>query len=385
MKKPKVAILTLPLHTNFGGNLQAYALSVTLNKLGCETTFLNQQNTHFSKISNILNVLKQLIKVIILNKAPVYRLPPEQYSIIRKNHINFIQKHMNLSEILNTESELKGFIRDEKFDFVIVGSDQVWRDAYVTNIETYFLNFIKDCRTKKIAYAASFGLDYWQYSVNKTKKIKELVKEFEYVSVREDIAVKLCKSHLDIEVDHVLDPTLLLKKDEYIKLIDVNQNHSKGKIFTYILDESADKLKLISRVSKDLHKDIYSINTTKYPKNKKILNNPHAYTVSKIEDWLESFHGAEYVITDSFHGMVFSIIFNKKFIVIPNMERGLSRFTSLLKLLSLSERLVDLNNFDETILYKEIDYERINSFLELERNKAISILNRVLFKDEQVN
>jgi len=355
--KMKIAILTQPLHTNFGGTLQNFALQRVLKEMGHTVETIDYDWGQASDLKKILSFCKNYF----LGKKPNLFFFNSELDYISKKHNLFISHNIFLSNKILDTSTLVNYFEEKKFDAVIVGSDQVWRVAYSPKIENFFLDFlIGNKEIKKIAYAASFGLDEWQFSAEDTFYIKNLIKEFNYISVREDTAVTLCKNFLDLDVEHVLDPTLLLKKDEYIKLFDCTK-FSRGGIFSYILDNNEDKIEKIDLLCKTLDKKSFICMPKKTKKEKIFINNREDYVYPNIEEWIGSFYKADYVITDSFHGTVFSIIFNKPFIAISNNERGATRFKSLLNFFNLEDRLVDAKDeIDVSMIFKPINYEFIN-------------------------
>lgn len=356
MYKSKVAILTLPLHTNFGGNLQAYALSKTLQNLGFDVEIINLVSDRYNNKSYYIKLLKKLIKQYVFFKDMPVLLTPKEYLSIGKNHIDFIKYHMKLTSPIYDKNNITSIFRSNNYSAVIVGSDQVWRKAYTPNIYTFFLDFIKDKKIKKIAYAASFGLDEWQYDKNETDKLRVLAKDFNYISVREDSALKLCQDYLGVNPDHVLDPTLLLSKKDYLNLCKDIKSENKGKVFNYILDTTPEKTKIVNKIASKLNKEVFGITLNKN-KETRLVDNNDSYIIPPVEQWLKSFDDADFVITDSFHGMVFSIIFNKPFYVLVNEKRGASRFYSLLKQLNLEDRILNKDNFLD---FKEINFSIIN-------------------------
>ena len=382
LAKPKIAILTLPLHTNFGGNIQAYALSQVLQEIGCDVKVLNLQRLYHSRFDNYLHYLKQILKKVVFQKQPIFRLPVSQHLIIRKNHTDFIEKNIpKTAPILNIKY-LDKFFENNHFDAICVGSDQIWRASYSPRIESYFLDFVENNNNmKKISYAASFGVDYWEFNSKTTQRLKQLAHKFDYISVREKSAVKLCNENLGVDAEHVLDPTMLLNINKYLDLcMDIPNNHV-GKIFTYILDENDSKRIFIENFSKNLNKESFSIKVSNFPKNVTKLDDPKKYTVSKIEEWISAFRDADFVITDSFHGMVFSILFNKQFLAIANNERGTTRFSSLLNYFNLNERLLTIDKLAdyEKFVENRINYEKVNEKLKNDRliikRKLSKILN----------
>lgn len=367
---PKVAILTQPLHTNFGGTLQAYALQQVVSSLNNEVVTIDY---HWKQRSFLVHILA-VIKSHVLNRKEKFPFFEKEKQLREKNHQAFIKSKINRSEIILSEPELLAHFDKNQYDTVIVGSDQVWRVEYSPNIDNFFLNFV-DNSTRKIAYAASFGVDTWQFDEDKSKQIKVFLNQFKAISVREDSAKQLCKKHLDLEVENVLDPTLLLNQEDYLNLIeDIPVVRSRG-IFRYILDSSNDKELIVSSIKDKYHLSTFTMQPKKIYKTEFLMKNPEDYIYPKIEEWLSAFRDAKFIITDSFHGTVFSIIFNKPFISIANSERGATRFSSLLKLFNLENRLVSsINGIDDNLLSQEINYDKVNLILQLERERSLRFL-----------
>lgn len=355
----KIAILTQPLHVNFGGTLQAFALQKVLISMGFEVETINYIWKESSDLKKILSFSKNFI----IGRKPKYFFFNKKIDYIAKDHNKFINTNIILSKKIKDTNELFKYFQEKKFDAVIVGSDQVWRVEYSPNIKNFFLDFlINDNEIKKIAYAASFGRDVWEFKREDTISIKKLIKEFDYISVREDSGVILCRDFLEVKADHVLDPTLLLMREDYLKF--VNSNSNKRGVFSYILDNDVSKTDKVDLICKVLNHEKYICMPNIIEKNTIFVKNLKDYEYPQIEEWITSFYKADFVVTDSFHGTVFSILFNKPFISLCNNERGVARFKSLLKIFNLEERLFDNHSsVDVNIINKPIDYNMINSQL----------------------
>ena len=149
----------------------------------------------------------------------------------------------NLSHLI-TDNEGMQELNSMGFDAYIVGSDQCWRPRYSPAIQNYFLDFVaNDCKAKRIAYAASFGVDHWEFTPEDTEKSKELLKKFDAISVREDSAIDLIKNNLGrTDAQHVLDPTMLLSPHQYKKIVDKEKiAPSPGNLKVYVLDKTPEK------------------------------------------------------------------------------------------------------------------------------------------------
>lgn len=219
----------------------------------------------------------------------------------------------------------------------IVGSDQVWRDFFNdwTKFGRFFLNFVKDNKTIRVAYAASFGKDTLTgagIDGAKQKRIKPLLKKFDAISVREPSGVKLVR-WLGCKAEVTLDPTLLMPMEFYSDLIDNSSvaDRKMDNLFCYILDNTSFKSDVINQFKQKIGATSFEI----YPNNGKPLE--------PLELWLKGFRDSDFVITDSFHGTVFSIINHKEFVVFGNQSRGLARIAELLEQLGIHDRIIPDN------------------------------------------
>ena len=295
------------------------------------------------------------------NKIDIWFAPHE---IIRKNIENFIKRYIHQHCCRFWHSKIVN-----NFDAIVVGSDQIWRPKYSRPIEHAFLSFIRDSNIKRIAYAASFGVDFCEYSEKQLAICSSLLKKFDAVSVREDSGIYLCESYFGVKAVQMLDPTLLLSEEDYRDLIVKGENTkpSNGNLLVYILDKTQEKISLVEKIAKEKKMTPFWLdNQDEYRDDFEI----EKQVKMPVEQWLRSFDEAEFVFTDSFHGCIFSIIFRKQFLVFGNRKRGLSRFNSLLNLFSLNERLIISANeylhnsspIDFDVVYKKLDSLRKQSY-----------------------
>jgi len=357
----KIGLLTLTPSYNYGGILQTVALYSYLESLGHELVLID---------SRVLTPTWKKLIFKVLEITPFQNIRNKRELKIKAFQLApFLKKYLpNVSEEIYKSTHLKQLVEKDKFDAVVVGSDQVWRYQYIKagDYSVYFLNFKVDFPVKKIAYAASFGKDNWEAPA-KIEEIKTLIKEFNAVSVREKSGIVLCRDLFDFkDGKYVLDPTMLVGDEFYEKFMvgDVSAVATTP-IVTYFLDENDRKTKIVNSVVKSkstVNKSIQIVS----------LGKKHNGKFYSVEDWLSNIKNANFVITDSFHGMLFSILFKKQFLVIGNPERGLARFTSFLSIVGLESRLLlPENSFDlEGIVKSVIDYENIT--LELEKLRATS-------------
>jgi hypothetical protein len=375
--KKKIGILTQPLSTNYGGLIQAFALQKFLMKRGYEVQVINRVFKPVSIFRFVLSLFKTYLSYFLMgSKIELRKISDwkskKELKLIAKNTEKFIKDNIIVTEIFKKKINKK-LIRKYNFDGYVVGSDQVWRPMYSPYLPNYFFDFLNENdEVKRVSYAASFGVDFWEFNNKQTNTCKHLVKQFEAVSVREDSGVDLCKQYFGIDAVHLLDPTMLLDNEDYEDLV---KNCSIAKnmppfLTTYFLDEDIDKIEIAENVAASLK---FQLMSNIYSKTEISESTPKP----PVEEWLERFMKASFVVTDSFHGTVFSIIFNIPFIVIANKKRGISRFTSLLSKFNLEDRLVFNDNKQITEnIFNHIDWKKVNEIRELEKLKSIDFIEK---------
>lgn len=365
----KIVILTLPLNLNYGGILQCYALQTVLERMGHDVQVLTRpQYGRSYYIIYPLAVCKRLFKRFVLGKEiSIFKAP---YQIIRQHTDRFIHQYIHQYIQRKWTAQIASH-----FDAIVVGSDQVWRPMYYQPIEEAFLSFLGDADIKRIAYAASFGVDHCEYAEEQRKNCSSLLKKFNAVSVRESSGVQLCRKYFDTQAIQVLDPTLLLSADDYRTLIKKRRTQPlKDSILVYMLDRSKEKEEFVERIAQEKGLTPFWMNNDLDDENLPLENR----IKQPLEQWLRNFDDAEFVLTDSFHGCVFSIIFRKQFLAIGNKERGLDRFNSLLDLFSIKDKLISssLGNYDNIT---EINYADVEQKLNVYRLSAMNYLKNMSF------
>lgn len=356
----KINILTQPLYLNYGGILQNYALQEVLRRMGHEPLTINvpkQEPIHCVRWKDIIksgiNLTKKIQGVYPYPVLSPFKLSKKEYKF-SKQIGQFVSKHINkVDENAPFTPEI-----NEKYpaDVWIVGSDQVWRPWCSPYIENCFFDFLPKDGPKKIAYAASFGTDRWEISEELTPKIRVLAQNFDAISVRESSGVNLVKDYLGIDAQHVLDPTLLLDAEDYLRLVP-SELLAKDvpTLTTYILDPNKEKRKEIKRFAKENN---LKINPT---------GEMHKNGIDSVEKWLSDIAKADYVLTDSFHGVVFSLIFNKPVKFLGNTLRGTTRFFSLINIL-------EIKNVLNSIKIEENNLKVLNII----KNKSLNFLQENL-------
>lgn len=381
----KIAILTQPLHSNYGGILQAYALQTVLRHEGHDVITLDRRKGYPSLkvlLFRIGSFFKCIIRKYVKGESEYILCNPfkrGEYSVrptpVYDNSLlaDFISKNIRLSPPLYSTYDLKKYMHHNQIDCVVVGSDQVWRESYSPWITNYFLDFLGNknkCSIKRYAYAASFGVADNAISKGKIKKCLRLLKLFDAVSVREDSAITYLNKVFDYnKACVVLDPTLLLPVEVYHGFIQQTDRHATG-VVSYILDDSIEKESIVLDVTEKIGKQLTKLTTSP----------TDTLELASISKWLSSFFYADFVVTDSFHGCVFSILFRKNFIAIGNKIRGLDRFHTLLGHFNLSDRLVlskEEYTKNEDRLMEGIDYEKIAKVYSQLRSKSLDFIRAI--------
>lgn len=371
-KKMKIAILSLNPGHNYGGIIQSYALKTVLERMGHEVMVISRDR--FKTVWSPMMLLRYGVRLFrrLVFRQPVGVFYEKGYNDrTRRTYgkmLNFCIKKLNLRLVKNLNE-----IKEGEFDAIIVGSDQVWRPKYFkkqyqTTAADAFLKFAEHWNIKRIAYAPSFGVDEWEYTQEETQECAQLIHKFDGISVREQSAIKLCKDHLNVDAVCLCDPTMLLSKEDYESLIDESIPRSKGNLLVYCLDKSEELDNLVAKISSEKHLTPFSTNADE--------SEPGCQKDS-VESWIRGFMDAEFVITDSFHACVFSLIFHKPFVVLGNRERGMSRFESLLHTFHQEQRLLyNASNFHDSLMSTSFDSAE-KTFVNL-RQQSTDYLKRTL-------
>lgn len=356
----KIGILTLPPSLNYGGILQAYALQTILSQMGHDVRVFMHTSKHRSAIlMPAVYAVRLYRNLFTANKTPLF----VECQFRRKQQFTAKFIHDRIRQFpLKSLRELT----PSDVDAIVVGSDQIWRREFLADLWglTDYFNFSKGWNIKRIAYAASFGVDDWEYTPSETRQFAASLKQYDAVSVREDSGVVLCAQQLNVPSAQVIDPTLLLSKANYTELFQsTDTSKSSGNLMTYVFSKSSEKDTLVRKIAEQYNLIPFDSNPDRI--------------LPPVEQWLRGFHDAEFVVTDSFHACVFAIIFRKPFVVFGNRGRGLARFASLLKLFGLEKHyLTTADDYDPT--YDYAIPADIDSRIESLRAEALHYLSQAL-------
>ena len=339
---------------NYGSALTYYALHETVTDLGYDVLMLDWP----------------------LKSRPA---EPQRDTFVRR----FAAKHYSISARY-TFAEYPS-LNDHVGQF-LVGSDQLWNyyDYRLLGTNYYMLDFA-DSAHKKIPYATSFGHPVYRATEALKKVQRGLLQSFDAVSVREEDGVRICREDLGVEAVQVCDPVFLCPSEKFLSLAaEARIEYGGAYLLAYILTPNAEKGKLLRRAAETLGLELMVIldGQTDTEENKRQLGLPEesVRTGVGIEEWLAYFSRASYVVTDSFHGTCFSIIFRKQFACLLNRARGISRFETLLSKLHLEgnavERLEEL--FEKDVLHRPVDYSAVEPVLRAEAERSAAWLKAAL-------
>ena len=381
----KIAILTLPFNINYGGVIQCYALQTVLQRMGHEVIVLNRKfnNPRLREVMLRLgSIVKCFVRRYFLGNESIRLSNPFLHSYYIKYPImdnrairDFVHSNFKITSSKASSRALRSYVLRHQPDCIVVGSDQVWRECYCPCIIDYFLGFLPSgCKVRKIAYAASFGVQDSPISARWLDECIRLAERFDALSVREDSGVTLMQEVFGLQVKHVLDPTMLLEREDYRLLVSKEDKAAASTgVLAYILDKTPGKKQIMDDVAGKLQLPCRSF----IPDAEKVCVLP------SVGQWLAAFDRAGFVITDSFHGCVFSILFRKNFIVILNKDRGADRFHSLLKQFGLQNRLISgYGDLEKRAgeLFKPIDYAAVEEKLSRLKADSLRFLREALTK-----
>lgn len=368
MSRKKVAFITRHTPSNYGSVLQTYATQKALENLGYDAECINywrtdelpqnQAKTHLAISRWNKNALTKLLYYV--TQKPVFDVATKKFSAYRSGLLRMSDKEYN------TIDELKA--NPPKADVYMTGSDQVWNTVGKGEIDpAFFLTFVPNGK-KKIAYAGSFG----GKTANEEHKddIAKWLKSYDAVTIREASGVKIAEE-LGVKAEQVLDPTFLMKPEDWIKIIPQREKKEK-----YVLVYQLHPNKEFQTYAKEFAKR----------KNMKLVRvNPYFHHAVKpgkfvfcppIEEFLWYIKNADYFLTDSFHGTAFAIGLNTQFVdILPNKFSERNR--SILATAGLEHRILDSYN-DFNIADTPIDFSVVNPKINAERERSLQILKKII-------
>jgi len=358
---------------NYGACLQAFALQHILLENGFEVELVNYGGKKIVEGENVNPIVRTIKKMARLGIFGVVKYIIN-YSYIKNNkaaYNNFRKNHLKISSKIYYRNKNLNELNND-YDFFIAGSDMLWSEEFLEDWKFYFLSFAP--KEKCFSYAPSFGQN--ALSAENVVKVKSYLEKISKLSCREEKGVKLIKDITSLDVPQVVDPTLLLDANIWNEIIGNNDRIIKNKYcFGYLFGSIDSARKELLRKLKSGFDKVYRLS------NKKEGTTVPMDYVSPIE-YLRLFRDSEFVITDTFHGLMFSIIFRKPFIVLERHDgskwaKQSDRMVSTLEMFGLADRYVNPEKIDIS-KYLTLDYTKYEEKIEFCRNKSLNYLMAVL-------
>lgn len=355
----KIGIITWHFLDNYGSVLQAYSLCETIRKFGVEPAIINYRK---DAKTNVLFGLLRRIRYGIPRRANNSETRKKRFNDFRKKHLNETKMFSSIEGLIN-----------ENFSFnkYIAGSDQIWSPNRYDPV--YFLDFVDS--KEKYSYSPSVVID--NFSKDQKSNIKRMLNNFKKISVREPKGQKILHDIIDKNIVVTLDPTLLIAQSEWEKITTDNYKYNNY-ILCYFIGETKDYSKKVFEVAKETGKQIINISIT----------NNHQYGDVILKNvgprqFLELIKKADVVLTDSYHGVILSIGFNRDFIAFERFTSDdkinqNARIEHILNILDLTDHIY-INN-KKRLVYNT-DYSRVNKILDREREKSLEYISEVIGVD----
>ena len=370
----KIAKLTWLHNGNYGSILQALALQKALEAKGYEVTDIDYKASIKTKLKNY----------IVNRNSPDLFLGKIQEAKCRKTYPNielfdergskfnaFTKKNMRLTKEYHSPEELKQ-IADE-YDIYICGSDQIW-SPYLLN-QVFYLNFLPK-EKERISYATSFGVT--KTTKSKEKKITSYLNDFQNISVREMQGKEFVKKLTGQDVPVCIDPTLLLRKEEWDTYTAEPQCKNKY-VFAFLLTPNKAYERAIKKFAEKEHMGVIIVPTIQGPFNTGFRERVNVGP----DEWLSLIKNSEYVFTDSFHAFIFSLIFEREVFLFKRFDDTQkrsqnSRIYSLTSLLNLESRIIGQENLGDIYHSKKIDYEKVKGLIQKEADASMQWLLKAI-------
>lgn len=361
----KVGVITFHSANNYGATLQAWALQKVLKDMGMNTGIINYHPTVIDGLYDPMKLKTGLPRRV--KKATLYIR--NRKSLIRyKKFRSFLKKNFNLIGDYATYNELESANLD--LDAYITGSDQVWNPTHIGGFNpAYYLDFAKEGK-KKISYAPSIGTEYIDSRYK--DKMKKSLNTFTSISIRERSSKEAVENLVEKPVEVVLDPTLLLNREDYDE-IKVKSKIKQPYILVYSIEKNPQLISFANKISVALGLPILQ----RRP-GRELINQLEPFYTADAGEFLGYVESAEYVITNSFHGTVFSILYGKPFVSMLHSDTG-SRTADLLEDLGLSSHILyNLSDFDDFNMFRYEDKEELDRKMEKLKVTSLGFLKRAL-------
>ena len=371
----KVAIVTLHKVLNFGSVLQAYCTCKAVKSLGFEPQIVDYMEPRYTTRGSVNGIFREVSRGNgdYLKKLAIAILKSVSFFLQRRNFEKFISNHLPL-----TRSQFTDFSAISKnppeADIYLTGSDQVWNSEYNGGVDrAHFLDFAPSGKLR-VSYAASFGKD--NLRAEETAETKTLLRRYSAISVRESSAVQIIESIGIHGAQQVLDPTLLLDRNDWHKEFNLSRPIEQKYLLIYSVERSHDDIVYATARKIADREGLAIVFLSQAAKLKSMSGCEFQRPFSKVNDFLSYFYHADFVVVSSFHGTAFAINFNRQFVSVLPPRFG-ARPRSLLNLVGLNDRIVE-KDVDLSRTLSPIDYSPVNRILKEERLKSFGFLKTAL-------
>lgn len=347
----KIALITIWHENNYGAELQAYATIKAIQELGHKVELIDIRLSDIEHLSLKGNIAKTL---------EVFTPASAKFNRFWKKYIPLTRRYRSIEELKNCPPEA---------DIYMVGSDQVWNPDITKELtEVFFLTFGKPL-IRKVSYASSFGTDSWNYRYD-SSQIYELLHKFNHITVREESGVNLLKETFKLDADCVVDPTLLFSN--YPEL--TGELKESNTLVYYPLHNDPELEKCALDLSQLI--GLKPINN----RNQKFLYQNFIWDCNSIETWVKNIAQSKFVLTRSFHGLVFSVLYNRQFAILAGKNNRSTRIQNLITKLGLEDRYFStVSEFESRKPWKDvINYAPVNNRLDILRKESWNILKDLI-------
>lgn len=366
----KICVITRHAIVNYGSFLQTFATQKLFEELGYEVTILDyvRPDENYHNVTDLLLKKSKKWNKNFFTRTLYTGIQWPDHYISGKFFETLRNKSLNLSDRI--EKPLLQYSKIPKADYYCTGSDQVWGEIAQDDLDpAYFWNFLPN-NSNKIAFSASFGKHV--YDTNRINKFKSLLQDYKTISVRENSAVDIVRKS-GKESFQILDPTMIYGGDNWKRIIP--KNSERHYVLLYQLNTSKEMDEYAKRFAKKVGLPLIRVSVEAHNFMK---NGRFRWCLSPFK-FLSYVANADYMITDSFHGTAFAIMFNKQFLeVLPKEKQARNR--SVLEQFGLEDRIVnDLNDY--SLSERKIDYIKVNQKLDTLREESYKIMKNLFIED----
>ena len=371
--RKKVGIITMHRVQNVGSVLQAYALCEKIERLGADAEIIDYQypNEYHARVRERLSTIKaiafffQRVKFFVLYRN----------SLQKNRFADFVKSKLRLSKYYSCREEL--YNAPPIYNLYMTGSDQVWNPDCMKDDGVFFLDFVND--VPKVSYASSFSTLVIPDSYKET--YKKNLRQYRYIGVREEMAKQLVNTLASMESVTVCDPTLLLKREDYLSLASESKAKKPKKpyVLVYALSYAFNPYPQIEIVTKRIKEELQLEVVYLHANSVDHYHACRSITSAGPNEFLDLFLNASFVVTSSFHGTAFAINFEIPFIsIIPSNNKNDSRIWSLLHILDLTDQSISVKQSLPSQLPLCLDFSQVRPRLEKYRKESEAFLESVL-------